>query len=233
MSAKILVVDDEPAIVELLDVNLSNAGYTVLKAGDAVSAAVILREMNPDLVLVDWGLPGRSGMDFVRSVRREPATSELPMIMLTARAADQDKVYGLENGADDYITKPFSPREVIARVNAALRRRSPQLKSAQIKFGTLCIDPDTHQVLVGDAALVMSPTEFRLLHFLMRHPQRVHTRSQLLDAVWGTTTYVEERSVDAYIGRLRSLLEPEGQAGLIETVRGVGYRFSGKNSGVR
>ena len=232
MGAKILVVEDEPAIVELLDVNLTSAGYTVLKAGDAATANVILREMSPDLVLVDWGLPGRSGMDFIRAVRRDADTTNLPLIMLTARAADQDKVYGLENGADDYITKPFSPREVIARVNAALRRRSPQAKSAQIKFADLCIDPDLHQVLVGNRPLVMSPTEFRLLHFLMTYPQRVHTRAQLLDKVWGTGSYVEERSVDAYVGRLRSLLEPGGHAGMIETVRGVGYRFS-CNSGAQ
>lgn len=229
MGAKILVVEDEPAIVELLEVNLTSAGYTVLKAGDTATANVILREMAPDLVLVDWGLPGRSGMDFIRAIRRDADTHNLPLIMLTARAADQDKVYGLENGADDYITKPFSPREVIARVNAALRRRSPQAKSTQIKFADLCIDPDLHQVLVGNRPLVMSPTEFRLLHFLMTYPQRVHTRAQLLDKVWGTGSYVEERSVDAYVGRLRSLLEPGGHAGMIETVRGVGYRFSCKS----
>ncbi len=226
MSATILIIEDEPAIQELLSSTLTRAGHQVIRADDGESAQRLLREALPDLVLLDWMLPGLSGMDIARRLRAEERTRAIPIIMLTARGEEQDKVAGLEVGADDYVTKPFSPRELVARIKAVLRRRAPQATEDPVEQGGLRLDPATHRVSAGDQALSLGPTEFRLLHFLMTHPERVHSRAQLLDRVWGDHVFVEERTVDVHIRRLRSALEPTGHDRLIQTVRGAGYRLS-------
>ncbi len=226
MSATILIVEDEPAIQELLSATLTRAGHQVIRADDGESAQRLLREALPDLVLLDWMLPGVSGMDLARRLRAEERTRSIPIIMLTARGEEQDKVSGLEVGADDYVTKPFSPRELVARIKAVLRRRAPQATEDPVDLGGLRLDPATHRVSAGEAALSLGPTEFRLLHFLMTHPERVHSRAQLLDRVWGDHVFVEERTVDVHIRRLRSALEGSGHDRLIQTVRGAGYRMS-------
>jgi len=226
VSATILIVEDEPAIQELLSATLSRAGHQVIRADDGESAQRLLREALPDLVLLDWMLPGMSGVDMARRLRAEERTRTIPIIMLTARGEEQDKVAGLEVGADDYVTKPFSPRELVARIKAVLRRRAPQATEDPVEIGGLRLDPATHRVTAGDTALSLGPTEFRLLHFLMTHPERVHSRAQLLDRVWGDHVFVEERTVDVHIRRLRSALEDSGHDRLIQTVRGAGYRMS-------
>ena len=226
MPANILLVEDEPAIQELLAANLARAGHHVVRASDAETAQRIVREALPDLVLLDWMLPGASGIEFARRLRADERTREIPIIMLTARGEEQDKVTGLEIGADDYVTKPFSPRELVARIKAVLRRRAPQVTDDAVELGGLRLDPATHRVSTGDTALALGPTEFRLLHFLMTHPERVHSRAQLLDQVWGDHVFVEERTVDVHIRRLRCALEPTRHDALIQTVRGSGYRFS-------
>jgi two-component system phosphate regulon response regulator PhoB len=226
MAANILLVEDEPAIQELVAANLTRAGHHVVRASDAESAQRIVRDALPDLVLLDWMLPGMSGIEFARRLRADERTRAIPIIMLTARGAEQDKVTGLDIGADDYITKPFSPRELVARIKAVLRRRAPQATEDPVELGGLRLDPVTHRVGAGDQAIVLGPTEFRLLHFLMTHPERVHSRGQLLDQVWGDHVFVEERTVDVHIRRLRAALEPSGRDQLIQTVRGSGYRFS-------
>jgi two-component system phosphate regulon response regulator PhoB len=226
MAANILVVEDEPAIQELIAANLTRAGHTVLRAADAESALRIVRAALPDLILLDWMLPGISGIDLARRLRSDARTREVPIIMLTARGDERDKVAGLETGADDYITKPFSPRELVARIKAVLRRRAPQATEDPVDLGGLRLDPATHRVSGGEHAITLGPTEFRLLHFFMTHPERVHSRAQLLDQVWGDHVFVEERTVDVHIRRLRSALEPNGFEHLIQTVRGAGYRFS-------
>jgi two-component system phosphate regulon response regulator PhoB len=225
MNASILVVEDEPAIQELIAVNLTRAGYNVLRAGDSETAQRLLQESMPSLAIVDWMLPGKSGIALIRILRAEPATRDLPVIMMTARSDEHDKVLALESGADDYITKPFSPREMLARVHAMLRRLAPQATSNPIEIGGLYIDPVKYRVTAGNQPVTLSPTEFRLLHFLMSHPERVHTRSNLLDKVWGMNAFLDERTVDAHVGRLRGALEDTGYHANIETVRGVGYRF--------
>lgn len=230
MPANILLVEDEPAIQELIAANLTRAGHQVVRAADAESAQRIVREALPDLILLDWMLPGISGIDFARRLRTEERTRMIPIIMLTARGEEQDKVAGLETGADDYITKPFSPRELVARIKAVLRRRAPQATEDAVELGGLRLDPATHRVSAGAQILALGPTEFRLLHFLMTHPERVHTRTQLLDQVWGDHVFVEERTVDVHIRRLRSALEPSAHDALIQTVRGSGYRFSAQSS---
>jgi two-component system phosphate regulon response regulator PhoB len=226
MPANILVVEDEPAIQELLAVNLEHAGHHVLRAKDAEQASSLVRHALPDLILLDWMLPGQSGISFARALRQDDRTKAVPIIMLTARGQEQDKIAGLESGADDYVTKPFSPRELLARIKAVLRRRAPQLTDEPIELGGLKLDPATHRVSSAGRNLDLGPTEFRLLHFLMAHPERVHSRSQLLDQVWGDHVFVEERTVDVHIRRLRKALEPTGHDRLIETVRGSGYRLS-------
>jgi two-component system phosphate regulon response regulator PhoB len=226
MSATILVVEDEPAIQALLEVNLRRAGHDVQLAADAETARRLVRESLPDLVLLDWMLPGMSGVDFARSLRGDARTRSLPIIMLTARAGERDKIEGLELGADDYVTKPFSPRELLARIKAVLRRHAPQATEDVVELGGLRLDPATHRVAAGPEEINLGPTEFRLLHFLMTHPERVHARSQLLDQVWGDHVFVEERTVDVHIRRLRAALEPSGHDALIQTVRGSGYRIS-------
>lgn len=230
MRSTILVVEDEPAIAELLSVNLGFAGHKVLVAENAEIAQSIVEGQLPDLILLDWMLPGMSGVRYARKLRTDERTKEIPIIMLTARTDEGDKVEGLETGADDYITKPFSPKELMARIKAVMRRRAPQLTNDTVEIGGLRLDPATHRLwgtVDGQAvALDLGPTEFRLLHFFMTHAERVHSRAQLLDQVWGDHVFVEERTVDVHIRRLRKALEPTGHDRLIETVRGSGYRFS-------
>ncbi len=226
MQTTILVIEDEPAIQELIAVNLTMAGYAVQRALDAHEADAHIRNALPDLILLDWMLPGTSGLRLARELRAQERTRAIPLIMLTAKSAEQDKVDGLEAGADDYITKPFSPRELLARIKALLRRRAPQHTEDPIQAGELRLEPDTRQVLGRDQPLTMGPTEFRLLHFLMTHPERVFTRGQVLDQVWGDHVFIEERTVDVHIRRLRKALSPVDLDGYIQTVRGAGYRFS-------
>jgi two-component system phosphate regulon response regulator PhoB len=228
MAANILVVEDEPAIQELIALSLEHAGHRVQVANDAETAAQRVRDALPDLILLDWMLPGQSGVAFARALRQDERSRRVPIIMLTARAQEQDKIAGLESGADDYITKPFSPRELLARIKAVLRRRAPQLIDEPIEIGGLRLDPVTHRVAADSVQVELGPTEFRLLHFLMAHPERVHSRTQLLDQVWGDHVFVEERTVDVHIRRLRKALEPTAHDRLIETVRGSGYRFAGR-----
>lgn len=226
MAANILLVEDEPAIQELIAFNLTQAGHHVLRASTAEVALTLVKNALPDLVLLDWMLPGASGIDVARRLRADERTRNIPIIMLTARSDEQDKVTGLETGADDYITKPFSPRELLARIKAVLRRRAPQMTDDAVEVRGLRLDPQTHRVLAEGKSLELGPTEFRLLHFFMTHPERVHSRPQLLDQVWGDHVFVEERTVDVHIRRLRSALEGTGHDALIQTVRGTGYRFS-------
>ena len=226
MSTTILVVEDEPAIQELISVNLSFLGYKVLRALDAEQAQVLIRAEVPDLILLDWMLPGASGLTLAKTLRGQERTRQVPIIMLTAKGDEPDKIEGLEAGADDYITKPFSPKELMARIKAVLRRRAPQLTDDLVQLGSLCLDPATHRVTGDDLGLTLGPTEFRLLHFFMTHTERVFSRAQLLDQVWGDHVFVEERTVDVHIRRLRKALEPTGHETHIETVRGAGYRFS-------
>ncbi|HWU84438.1 MAG TPA: phosphate regulon transcriptional regulator PhoB [Rhodocyclaceae bacterium] len=226
MAANILLVEDEPAIQTLIATNLQRAGHTVLASGDAEHAQRLVHEALPDLILLDWMLPGMSGVDFARRLRADERTREVPIIMLTARTEERDKVLGLETGADDYITKPFSPRELVARIKAVLRRRAPQVTEDVVEIGGLRLDPVTHRVTAAGVPISLGPTEFRLLHYLMTHPERVHSRTQLLDGVWGDHVFVEERTVDVHVRRLRSALEPSGTDALIQTVRGAGYRLS-------
>nr|WP_024304396.1 phosphate regulon transcriptional regulator PhoB [Pseudogulbenkiania sp. MAI-1] len=226
MPANILLVEDEPAIQELIAFNLTQAGHHVLRASTAEAALTLVKNALPDLVLLDWMLPGGSGIDIAKRLRADERTRHVPIIMLTARSDEQDKIAGLETGADDYITKPFSPRELLARIKAVLRRRAPQMTDDAVEVKGLRLDPATHRVSTDGRPIDLGPTEFRLLHFFMTHPERVHSRAQLLDQVWGDHVFVEERTVDVHIRRLRSSLEGSGHDGLIQTVRGTGYRFS-------
>ena len=231
MNASILVVEDEPAIQELIRVNLEDAGFSVRAAEDAETAYEQIRSALPDLVLLDWMLPGQSGLALARSLRGDARTRELPIIMVTARGDETDRVAGLEAWVDDYVTKPFSPRELKARIKSVLRRRSPEAAQEQLSVGPLALDPTTHRVTVRGEPVQVGPTEFRLLKFLMARPERVHSRTQLLDKVWGDHVYIEERTVDVHIRRLRLALEPRGCAGMIETVRGSGYRLAAPKPG--
>ena len=226
MAATILVVEDEPAIQELIAYNLAQAGHAVLRASSAEQARALVRAALPDFILLDWMLPGIPGIELARWLKADKRTREVPLIMLTARVEEQDKLTGLETGADDYITKPFSPRELNARIKAVLRRRAPQAAGDAVEAQGLRIDPAGHRVTAGGDAVELGPTEFRLLHFFMTHAERVYSRTQLLDQVWGDHVFVEERTVDVHIRRLRKALEPSGCDGLIQTVRGTGYRFS-------
>ncbi len=219
----VLVVEDEPAILELIAVNLEHAGFRVARACDAEQAARSLAQVLPDVVLLDWMLPGQSGHAFARRLRAEGRTRDLPIIFITARADEADKVAGLEAGADDNITQPFSPRELVARIRAVLRRRAPELGDAAVEIAGLRLDPRAHRVSGNGRVLALGPTEFRLLHFLMTHPDRVYSRARLLDDVWGDHVFLEERTVDVHIRRLRQALAPSGHSRLIETVRGSGY----------
>jgi len=223
MSATVLVVEDEPQIQELVAVNLEHSGHRVLRASSAEEAEKSIRDELPDVLVLDWMLPGESGLSFARRLRADERTRELPILMLTARAMEQDKLSGLEAGADDYLTKPFSPKELAARIKAVLRRRAPQRSGDSVEVQGLRLDPASYRVSAGEHRLSLSPAEFRLLHFLMTHPGRVYSRTQLLDQVWGDHVYIEERTVDVHIRRLRKALEPSGHDRLIDTVRGAGY----------
>jgi two-component system phosphate regulon response regulator PhoB len=229
MSAKqILVVEDERPIREMIAFGLRRAGFEVREAADARTGRAEVANKRPDLLLVDWMLPDTSGLEFTRALKRERETRELPIIMLTARAEEGDKVAGLEGGADDYITKPFSPRELLARINAVLRRAMPTEGSERIDIEGLVLDQSSQRVSVGERTVALGPTEYRMLAFFMTHPERVYTREQLLDRVWGGNVYVEERTIDVHIRRLRKALEEFEFDRLIQTVRGSGYRFSAR-----
>lgn len=226
MPAQILVVEDEPAIQELIALNLEQAGQTPVMAASAEQALERIQEALPDLVLLDWMLPGQSGLELARRLRGDARTKKLPIIMLTARGDEEDKLRGLETGADDYITKPFSVKELQARIKAVLRRRAPEITDDAVEYHGLRLDPASHRITGKGKDLAMGPTEFRLLHFFMTHPERVYSRTQLLDQVWGDHVFIEERTVDVHIRRLRSALEKSGHHAFIQTIRGSGYRFS-------
>jgi len=225
----ILIVDDEPAIREMIGMALIGAGYEILEAGNALEARRILASRQPDLILLDWMLPGQSGFEFIRQLQNNKSQPPPPVIMLTARDQEVDKVSALEAGADDYVSKPFSVSELLARIKAVLRRTTMDTASETLTSGTLHLDPTSHRVSIDDTPLELSPIEFQLLQFFMTHPERVYSRQQLIDGVWGTSVLVEERTVDVHIRRLRMVLEPSGHNQLIQTVRGAGYRFSSHN----
>jgi two-component system phosphate regulon response regulator PhoB len=224
--SRILVVEDEPAIAELIAINLRHGGFEVQLAGDAEEALEAVDGVLPSLIILDWMLPGQSGHALLRQWRAAARTRALPIIMLTARAEEADKVSGLDAGADDYLTKPFSAHELLARIRALLRRQSPDALDSVVEVGTLRLDPATRRVTGRGSEVKIGPTEFKLLHFLMTHPERVHSRTQLLDKVWGDHVFIEERTIDVHIKRLRETLAPVGCQHLIETVRGAGYRLA-------
>lgn len=227
MNAKrILIIEDEQPIREMICFALENAGFEIQEAADVRQAQLMIAEALPDLILLDWMLPGSSGIEYARRLKKEDLTKEIPIIMLTARTEEEDKVQGLESGADDYVTKPFSPRELAARIKAVLRRGGPPAEDEILKANELLLDTASHRVSIGETMLEIGPTEYRLLEFFMSHRERVYSRGQLLDRVWGSNVYVEERTVDVHIRRLRKALEPHGHDALIQTVRGAGYRFS-------
>ena len=228
--SRILVVEDESAIAELIAINLRHAGYEVTIAAAADQAQTEVDQVLPDLVVLDWMLPGQSGLALARRWRSQARTRELPSIMLTARAEEADKVSGLDAGADDYLVKPFSTQELLARIRAVLRRKAPEALDTAVEIGGLTLDPGTRRVAGGDRELRVGPTEFRLLHFFMTHPERVHSRAQLLDRVWGDHVFIEERTVDVHVKRLREALEKVSCARMIETVRGAGYRLTQQSS---
>jgi two-component system, OmpR family, phosphate regulon response regulator PhoB len=227
---RVLIVEDEPAIAELLTINLKHNGFAPVWAGDGVAAQRELDATLPDVILLDWMLPGQSGLSLARKWRADPRTKDVPVILLTAKSDEPDKIAGLDAGADDYITKPFSIKEMLARLRAVLRRRSPEISSQILTLGELQLDAATHRVTFQDSALKLGPTEFKLLQHLMSYPERVHSRGQLLDKVWGDHVYIEERTVDVHIKRLREAL---GQGGShVETVRGTGYRITAQVAAV-
>jgi two-component system, OmpR family, phosphate regulon response regulator PhoB len=226
--ATILVVDDEPDIREVIRFALENATFQVIEAGHADEARRLLGQGNPDLILLDWMLPGRSGLELAQQLKQSAKTRNIPIIMVSARGEEEDRIKGLDTGADDYIAKPFSPREMVARVNAVLRRTRPEELEDEIEIAGLRIDNVSHRVSAEGRRVDIAPTEYRLLYFFMSHADRAYSRSQLLDQVWGDQVYVEERTVDVHVRRLRKALEPTGHDRLLQTVRGVGYRFSDK-----
>ena len=222
--ARVLVVEDESAIAELIAINLRHNGMMPMLAADGDAAQKHIDDVLPDVILLDWMLPGQSGIELARRWRADPRTKTTPILMLTARGDEPDKIAGLDAGADDYITKPFSTQELLARIRAVLRRRAPEQASDVVSIGGLKLDGSTHRVSFNDQAIKLGPTEFKLLNYLMHHAERVHSRSQLLDRVWGDHVFIEERTVDVHVKRLREAL---GEAGnMVETVRGVGYRIT-------
>jgi two-component system, OmpR family, phosphate regulon response regulator PhoB len=223
---RILIVDDEPAIRDMVAFALRKAEYEPVHAADAREAQAAIVDKVPDLILLDWMLPGMSGLELARRLRKEGLTREVPIIMLTARGEENDRVSGLEAGVDDYVVKPFSSRELLARIKAVMRRTRGDEEDGSVALGGLRIDGAAHRVFAGESPVPIGPTEYRLLLFFMTHPERVYSRSQLLDHVWGGNVYVEERTVDVHIRRLRKTLEPFGLDPLVQTVRGAGYRFS-------
>jgi len=231
MTHRILVVEDEPSIAELIAINLSHAGFEVEKAMQTDIAQGLMKERLPSLIILDWMLPGKSGVQFAKELRANERTRGLPILMLTAKSEEADKVLGLDSGADDYVTKPFSPKELIARVRALLRRQSPIEDTGPLTVGPLRLDPSSHRVLAiwpnaDPRPISLGPTEYRLLQFFMSNPERVHSRTNLLDNVWGNEVYIEERTVDVHIKRLRAVLAPVDCDRYIETVRGSGYRIT-------
>jgi len=226
MEKKVLVVEDDAAIRDMIGFNLKRAGFEVIEAGDCQQARVAVADRHPDLIILDWMLPDTSGLEFARGLRRDEIGGHIPVIMLTARTTEDDKVRGLDSGVDDYVTKPFSARELLARIRAVLRRSAPEGDSEEVDAGRLTINLASHRVLHDDQPIELGPTEYRLLKFLMTHQERVYSRSQLLDHVWGGGVYVEERTVDVHVLRLRKALAPFGCDKYIQTVRGAGYRFS-------
>ena len=224
----ILVVDDEPAIRDMISTALDVAGFDCLQAENAQQAHAMIIDEQPDLVLLDWMMPGTSGIELIRRLQRDELTKNVPVIMLTAKANEDNIVQGLEAGADDYITKPFSPRALVARINAVLRRAEPALPQEPIQVENLLFDPISHRVTINDQTISMGPTEFRLLSFFLTHQERVYSRDQILDHVWGGNVYMDERTVDVHIRRLRKAISLEGHDRFIQTVRGAGYRFSTK-----
>ena len=225
MAAKILIIEDEKAVREMLRFTLKNNGFEILEAEDSNSALDILKKNNINLILLDWMLPGKEGIEIARNIRTSGDTKDIPIIMLTAKSDESDKILGLESGADDYVTKPFSPKELIARIKALLRRTAPQKDMKVVKYGNITLNPMTYKVTDAESNIALGPTEFKLLHFFMTHPERVYSRSQLLDLVWGRNIYVEERTVDVHILTLRKSLSSDSSK-YIQTVRGAGYRMS-------
>lgn len=228
MSRTILLVEDEAPIREMLSFVLEQAGFAVVEAEDFDVALEKVKEPYPDLILLDWMLPGGSGVQLAKKLKQHEFTRDIPVIMLTARGEEDDKIRGLEAGADDYVTKPFSPKELVARIKAVMRRVTPTSKEEPIEFNGLILEPISHRVTANGDALDMGPTEFKLLHFFMTHSERVYSRELLLDNVWGINVYVEDRTVDVHIRRLRKALSQHGHDAMIQTVRGAGYRFSNK-----
>lgn len=228
MDKTILIVDDEAPIRDMLRVALEMSDYQCIEAGDAQTAHSLIIDHKPDLVLLDWMMPGSSGIDLARRLKRDEVTAGIPVIMLTAKGEEDNKIQGLEVGADDYITKPFSPRELIARLRAVLRRTETFIASDPIEVGGLCLDPGSHRVTINNIPVQMGPTEYRMLAFFLTHRERVYSRGQLLDHIWGGNVYVEERTVDVHIRRLRKALTLDGHDRFVQTVRGAGYRFSSK-----
>lgn len=228
MPRRILIVEDEAPIREMLSFVMEQHGYQAVEAKDYDSGLAKIAEPYPDMVLLDWMLPGGSGIQLAKKIKSDDFTRNIPIIMLTARGEEEDKVRGLEVGADDYITKPFSPKELMARMRAVFRRVAPTVFDEPLEIEGLKLDPVSHRISTHDRSIDMGPTEFKLLHFFMTHPERVYSREQLLDQVWGTNVYVEDRTVDVHIRRLRKALHEHGYDRLIQTVRGVGYRFSSR-----
>lgn len=226
MTRNILVVEDEVAIRDMLCLMLEQKGFSPTAAADYQQAVNLLKEPYPELILLDWMLPGGSGIQFIKQLKQNELTRQIPVIMLTARAEEEDKIRGLDVGADDYMTKPFSIKELTSRLNAVLRRVTPMAADELVEVQGLKLDPITHRVSAHEQALDLGPTEFRLLHFFMTHPERVYSREQLLNNVWGTNVYVEDRTVDVHIRRLRKAISLGGHDQMIQTVRGAGYRFS-------
>ena len=221
---RVLIVEDEPAIAELIQVNLKHGGFTPVLAYDSVAAQRELDAELPDVILLDWMLPGQSGLSLARHWRKQERTKGIPILMLTARGDEHDKVAGLDSGADDYITKPFSTQELLARIRAVLRRRAPESQGDSVTVGGLALDAATHRIAYQGQEIKLGPTEFKLLHYLLKHPERVHSRASLLDKVWGDQVFIEERTIDVHVKRLREAL---GLAGtMVETVRGAGYRLT-------
>jgi len=226
MAAKILIVEDEPAVLEMISFVLEQAGFETQQAANSEEACRQLSSSPPDMILMDWMLPGMSGIELTRILKSDPVTRDIPIILLTARGEEDDKVRGLGSGAEDYVLKPFSPRELIARIKVILRRITPHVFEEVVEADGLQLDPSSRRAQVNGKEVDLGPTEFRLLHFFLTHRDKVHTRSKLLDKVWGTNVFIEERTVDVHIRRLRKALEPHNADGMVQTVRGAGYRFS-------
>jgi two-component system phosphate regulon response regulator PhoB len=226
MKANILIVEDEESILELIAINLHQSGFKPIRSLNAESADKLIHEAIPDLIILDWMLPGMSGIDFAKRLKSNSLTKKIPIIMLTAKSEEENMILGLNSGADDYLTKPFSPRELVARIKAVLRRKAPDLIEEPIEINGLHLDPTNHCVRSNNNSIRIGPTEFKLLHFFMKNPERLFSRNHILDKVWGNKAEIEDRTVDVHIKRLRNSLSSEGKQKLIQTVRGMGYRFS-------